>query len=450
MLADYEYFVRETNIKFEIGKQRVVSIGIRHKIDGYVGVSPLTNFLIRNYGGDSPQLNTVKAPAYVITRFMNFIHKKIDEEDPAFTNLRNQGLIGITLQHGNSFLTYHSIIKGNNRNTVESYRQYLSDFYVFLKLQGLTTNYSLQDGYVKTRYGQKKKKWVDFNDAPEPPIIQNKDNQKIRYKKLKDFGDNRTVMVSEFLGVAKQLYPEIAFGIALMFYGGLRRGEVVNLNRKSILYKKGEKCIVEIRDRQQLLFSHIKSNSNNEVKIPRDQVILINPLLDDLYEQHLKIMKHKLCNNKQALFINSNGDPITGSNLGRKFKKIRMRYEYELSNNLNRRDDYDFIKGITWSNHIGRGVFTNFLLSMGIPLTEIAIARGDTSPHSLLSYVEELNAQAALREASEILGQIYTQYKQRFKNEELDSVKIEQAFKEGAANIEPKAISTFKELYTKA
>lgn len=453
MLTNYEYFVRETKLKEIVDKvtvnRTVISIGIRNKIDGTIAPSPLTDFIIKFYETLDGRLNTIKAPANVLTRFLNFVNSKIDENDPDFTGLRHEGIKGLNLQHASRFLTHQAVTKGNKRETINYYENYLSKFYVFLHAQGLTNNYSVTDGKILTRYGEKRIKYVNFNDAAEPPIKPPKNQGGQNFKKLKDFGENRIIIVNEFIAVANSLYPEIALGIALMFYGGLRRGEVVNLTRDSIRFEHNSFCIVEIRNRTNVLFAHIKNNSKNQVKVERDQMVLSSPIIDTLYKSHLKYLSKHNFKNSKALFINRDGNPITGKSFEEKFNGIRKEYEKELSKNLNRRTDYDYIKGVRWSNHIGRGVFTNLLLSIGMPLTEVAIARGDSSPDSLFAYIEELNAQASLEKGAEIISQIYKEYKERIIHEKINEKDISDAFEKGVSTLAPQYISTFKELYTK-
>lgn len=255
-------------------------------------------------------------------------------------------------------------------------------------------------------------------------------------------------MVIEYIEIAKRLYPDMALGIYFLFYGGLRRGEVVNLTHDSLKYTKNSSCVLFVRNRTDILFSGIKNNSKNQVKVNRDQLVLMTPLLDDLIKNHKKhYSKHS-----NALFTNRYGKPLTGRAFERRFKRIRKLFEEELSKKISRRKDYEIVKGISWQNHIGRGVFTNFLLSIGMPLTEVAIARGDSSGEALMDYIEEINAQAALMKGSEILGneyEKYKEYKERISKETLDIEEISEAARKGVANIEPEYISTFRELWTK-
>ncbi|MCM3323301.1 site-specific integrase [Cytobacillus kochii] len=453
MLTNYEYFVREIYLKNSIDgvefTENALNIGIRNKIDGTVSSSPLTNFIIKNYESANSKLNTAKAPAAIIVRFMNFVNSKIEEGDPDFIDLKQSGIKGLNLQHGSRFISHQAIVKLNKEKTIKQYQDYLSDFFVFLNTEGLNNNYPIKPTTRRSRFGKKTKGYcVSFGDAPEPPAKVRKDKQKQTFKKLKDFGGNRLIMTIEFIEVAKRLYPDMALGVYLMFYGGLRRGEVVNLTHDSLNYKKNSSCILLVRNRTIELFSHIKSNSKNQVKSERDQIVLMTPLLEELIKNHKKYYR----NHPTALFANRYGKPLTGRSFERRFKTIRKLFEKELSKKIGRRSDYEIVKFVSWQNHIGRGVFTNFLLSMGMPLTEVSIARGDSSGEALKDYIEELNAQAALLKASEILGNEYRKYiayKEQLKKDGLDDKAISTALEKGVAKIEPERISTFKELWSK-
>lgn len=77
----------------------------------------------------------------------------------------------------------------------------------------------------------------DLNDID---VLYPKKNVKTNTK-LKNFGDNRESLISDFILVALRIEPGIALGIALEMLGGLRRGEVVNLLQSSL--KKEIICI---------------------------------------------------------------------------------------------------------------------------------------------------------------------------------------------------------------
>ena len=89
--------------------------------------------------------------------------------------------------------------------------------------------------------------------------------------------------------------------------GGLRTGEVVNLTKEAIESpyfwdntNLGEnKFILKIRERHKKLFQNKTNLQHEGVKRPRNQALLTNPLLSQVYKEHkqylerLNNQKHK-------------------------------------------------------------------------------------------------------------------------------------------------------------
>ena len=90
-------------------------------------------------------------------------------------------------------------------------------------------------------------------------------------------------------------------------FGGLRTGEVVNLTKEAIESpyfwdntNLGEnKFILKIRERHKELFQNKTNLQHEGVKRPRNQALLTNPLLSQVYKEHkqylerLNNQKHK-------------------------------------------------------------------------------------------------------------------------------------------------------------
>ncbi|MGO4275928.1 site-specific integrase, partial [Paenibacillus sp. TAF58] len=214
--------------------------------------------------------------------------------------------------------------------------------------------------------------------------------QKNSKPKLKDFGENRYLLTIEFIEKARVIAPEIAFGICLQFYGGLRRGEVVNITRGNIIEKFRTSMNIEIRDNRHLLFQHLRDTSKenpkrlNYLQIQMaNQTILDNELLWEVYEDHLKTLKINGERNEikdySALFVDQDGKAMSGNVYERKFKKVKKYFLQELKGVESREEDFVLLSESYWGTHIGRGNFTNFLFDMGLTITQIAIARGDSS-----------------------------------------------------------------------
>jgi len=96
-----------------------------------------------------------------------------------------------------------------------------------------------------------------------------------------------------FIEIAKKVTPLSAFAFCLMFFGGLRKGEVVNITRKDITIK-GESLSVQIKDNRRKLFGEQLHSFQTE--FPKrlnylgtdlaNQTILDNDLLWEIYEEH--------------------------------------------------------------------------------------------------------------------------------------------------------------------
>lgn len=399
-LDDYKYVVEETEIKEVIDntihKKRVVSIGLLDKATRVIIPHPLTNFIRLRYEYQGVSINSMKAPAYIICRFLNFIIKRIVNKDSKFLTLVNQGIKGLTLMHGSEYLT-HLTNSGLKRSTVFYYENYIKEFYMFLNEHSLLNEAisfkSFQDNKGKQVFLSPFKTTSLGTKYPKKTHINNK------HLKLKDFGPNRNRLVTEFLEEAKYVAPEIALALCFQFFGGLRKGEIVNLTREDIYIKYRRTLSVQIKDNRSLLFSHLKDTSAESPKRLNylephlaKQMILNSDLLWDYYDSHMKDLDIKVKNgfikNPTLLFYNKNGQAMSGRVYDKRFKKVKKSLLNKLATTQGREEDYLFLKDSYWSTHIGRGVFTSYLLDLNLNVFQIAIARGDTSIESAKEYVD--------------------------------------------------------------
>lgn len=54
-----------------------------------------------------------------------------------------------------------------------------------------------------------------------------RDTSKRKVTKLKDFGEDRNQLTAHFIRTAMNVAEDIALGLCLQFYGGLRRGKLL-------------------------------------------------------------------------------------------------------------------------------------------------------------------------------------------------------------------------------
>ena len=185
--------------------------------------------------------------------------------------------------------------------------------------------------------------------------------------------------------------------------GGLRCGEVVNLTVEDITIEREKKRIfLNIQDRQVELFGKKNKSLNSEVKFERENQVVFdfNNKLMDVADKHLQTLAKNTkvkCTekNNRPLFVNEYGKPMTGDVYRKLFNEMRDKFIDWLE---------DFkpsaakeLKQHEWSTHIGRHLFTNYIIKMGIadnslgePDAKILAAlRGDTNINSAMAYISK-------------------------------------------------------------
>lgn len=367
---------------------------------GIVLPHPISSFIKVNFSALS--LNTQKRYAEEIKKFLNYILDNIDVNNKLYSNLKTEGLKKLTLEHGADYLRFLS--NKVSLGYLKANTFYFSDrvlilFYKWLNDQSLLEQ-TITIPEVNTIHKGTMKSVVDspFNrlDFGVPYPKRERDSI-IRKRKLHDFGYGRVDLINMFLRIAELVEPDIAFGIALQFYGGLRKGEVINLKINSVReeqYSSFIPLLVDIKDNWREIFKNKTVTNSEQVKFEREQIIFRVNIVDKLYKhhkEHLKAINNSKGNFNPALFKSSRtGKPICGQAYYRKFNNVKNKFlELVLESDI---DDYNRLISKPWATHIGRGIFTNILVfELGWEPSEIALARGDASINSSATYVEENN-----------------------------------------------------------
>ncbi|WP_242315120.1 hypothetical protein [Bacillus cereus group sp. BfR-BA-01355] len=397
--------------------KQAVGIGLYDLHREVVLPTPLTNFIKGVYGRRSQSLSSQRNAASEVCKFLNFVIERTKENDEDFLSLQQEGIKGLTVLHGAKYISYQTIrskrgeIKGSYVYRMENY---LIEFYYWLQKQNIIEkDFELKYKLSSYKGNARTVKVSPFNDLELGTLYPNRRDE-IVDNRIVDFGKNRYNLAVKLIRVAEQIAEDIAFGICLQLFGGLRKGEVVNLLRTSLKpqgsYGKSG-LIIEVRDNRELIFQNKKSTIHEQVKNPRNQSILISSLLSSLYQKHFerlnRLEKIGLLKNEKALFISMRtGKPISGKQYYQKFNKVKGKFLEVLSKEGNI-EDFEYLFENSWSTHICRGVFTNFLLDIGMSVLEIAIARGDRSIESALAYVEEKTALENMEIAVNKLKQHY-------------------------------------------
>ncbi len=278
-------------------------IGLEDKTTKEVFHHPISHFLFKNYHRNSGSVNTELTVAQIIVPFLNFILDKVNQELTGYTDIN--GLEDLQESHANAYLQYCVDEKSNKNKTLEMKENFLSKFYKYLwdeKVLKYKPKFKLVS--VRTRKEIRKVYKIDFTyKKTDETLLREKVKRKDIVPQNHESNKNRIFIrlqyIHEILYVAKHETPDIAFGVALQIFGGLRKGEVVNLIRTALKSQNGQKYGVEglvllIRDRQNDLFTRFNDVSTMQVKNPRDQSCLIDPILNYLYKHHMEVVLEKV------------------------------------------------------------------------------------------------------------------------------------------------------------
>lgn len=368
-----------------------VFITIQQTLNGVTrsNLSPISLYLLSLRGKNKPI--TLKRKAHTITKFLNYI---FFEKHHLF---KIKSLNELNIDCGYAYLEEYS--RTVSKSTYNRTCRELTNFYFYLANQGIFSNIKVADFnfvevYDKLTGGYKKVLESPFAGIPldntnkpdTPPILHNIEMQ----------------YIPTLLNTALQFTPEIALGLYIQCFGGLRVGEVVNLTRASIT-PKGENCIlgmmVNIKHRKLRKDLIHNITSGGSPKRPRRQAVYpyFDTLLSKIYREHIKYLnKIETINSDNALFLNKNGLPMTEESYRYYFSKLKNKFiEILHETGFSNGDDYtiEYANQLEykckWSTHIGRGIFSNMIAEIADNVLQITQARGDTRLDSSLTYLQD-------------------------------------------------------------
>lgn len=355
---------------------------------------PITEFTYKT----TSCFNSAKKKADAIVPFLNYLNGQVDAGNPQFQTLKYKGLSGLTWVHAAGYLNYCNDERNNSYDTVKSRANVIKELYAYLDRSGILTD-------EKVQYVHEVKNGEAIERVLAPFKYGNTHVQfppKYKYKtpKLKDLSITHWRL---FLEYCIKYEKNIALGVYFQMMGGLRNGEVVNLDIDSYTYDETyDDMKLHIKDRRAQLFKGRSINpKNNEVKKQRANQVVLNPFgdLQFFLVEHMK-ERHRILELKKtdtsALFVNRDGEAMTAESYQYRFKNVKkhfLKYLESIDDPLY--DDYSKFK---WSTHIGRGIFTNFLISQGICTVGgsfnerlLADLRGDKSTKSAKDYIDTYN-----------------------------------------------------------
>ncbi|MGE7272161.1 hypothetical protein ACQKK5_11960 [Brevibacillus panacihumi] len=182
-------------------------------------------------------------------------------------------------------------------------------------------------------------------------------------------------------------------------FGGLRAGEVANIRVIDITpygdshASGGMKVSIVTQDLRKDIGD---KSGTSQVKRERKQFVFnIKDVLPLLYKEHMK--RYSLSDRSQKssiydpLFINRDGKAMTGKSIRYYSNKIKAEFIRELlaSDNPDAVITALNLQSTKWSFHIGRSIFTNLTAKTAKNPYEVALAKGDLSIYSALTYMSD-------------------------------------------------------------
>lgn len=363
-------------------------------------------------------LNTAKKKAEMVTQFLNYTIKEVKlGYNKHFNCLKEKGLYGLTLYHLADYIT--SLRDINSYETVKKKEHTLLDFYDYLYQLGITGEEGKIEKIpvpVKKEHNAKREVvWQIVNPFAGNPdfVIEYPDTESSGRELLKDMDDE---LWNTFVEFAQEKYPGIAFGLLLQICSGIRTGELMNLTLNSIeVYKRKNYMTLSIQDRQKELFNRDVDTRHSQCKKPREgqPAFNFNGKLFDMYDEHLKhLKKQKNRKNNSALFIDSQGQPMTGQVYQAQFHKMKWDFIAFIEDDKPSVAEELSIK--CWGSHIGRHIYTNHLIRHGYLKNIMGysdpkllmVLRGDSSVKSSEVYLDLKNITESVANQIDMIGTI--------------------------------------------
>jgi len=385
LLERIKYGIRTSKTTLQTGLtiQQCHIVQINEK--GLTIVHPISYFLYEKKG---VRYNTLKIKGQVVSRFLNWLmetHFAFGEREARLSKLDFFKI---------EYYINQLVADGKSKATINQNKRVLKELLLFLLNKKIITNPTVIEE-SKNRLENYDRSFFDIYANPSPARVDNL------------IHEIHPSLIFTFLNMSFKYTNPIALGVCMQFFGGLRRGECVNLTRESIktIGSFGEFGLeVDIKHRE--LRPELKDyDGKNGVKKPRTQVIFSNKLLPKFYEHHL--MTYKDTTGKNALFVDGHGKPMTGHTYEYYFKRLKRIFIKKLIENENiENSTYGLhLDSKKWSTHIGRGTFSNWIAETTSNPLDVAIARGDKSIESSLSYMER--SPTFLKGVNEVINKMY-------------------------------------------
>lgn len=392
-------------------EETVIAVKLERKADRKYIIDPLvTSFLKDEYWISGASLNTQKKYATVVCSFLNYCRFMIQQQNEEFIDINN-GFLSLKFRHGCLYLkekVERYQLREIKASTVLQMEFPLLRFY----------NYLLEAEIIEEKVKQIFKTEEDtdellllynpFRQIGEDRVAFPKEEQ-YNFQEVRDFAnssfDKRLTSIQLMINLAMEHYGDVAFLLCVMFYGGLRLGEAVNLSRQSMVRPKyydnddlGEDGFVfRVVDNPEL-FQSFKTKSNNQVK-SRNSIQALEMVdietISVVYQFHktrIKGLKERgKLRNEIALFYSSySGRTLTYHTAYYQFKMLAEKFIDKLVE-LGDKETLDSLTDSSTNDfritpHLCRAVFTNLGIDLGYSKEEMKNKRRDRTDTSIQFY----------------------------------------------------------------
>ncbi|KMQ18039.1 hypothetical protein [Bacillus mycoides] len=352
--------------------QDYILIVLMNKANGREVVHPLTSFIYDNWKRKG--YNTQIARAKHLIAFLNHIffdYKSV---------LKINSLQELTINQGVHFLETKAK-NGRLESTINAYESTLTYFYLYLAKKGLLKKYDYSSLKRRAYTAEGRQKGICSIFKGEVSIVNKKSRAPEKIRRLAD------EHIIPFIATALEVAPDIALGIYICFFGGLRGSEVVSIKRSEIKTKgvKGEHGLIL------KLSTDVKyaKGSGNRVKTPGEQgVQAYQDLLGMLYQFHLMYFQEPK-DGSDSLLIDKRGNAMQYQTFRNRFNKVKDTFINQLASSNNVTDKIYAMNylSLPWNTHIGRGTYSNLVAEQCNNLLELMQARRDSSASSALPYL---------------------------------------------------------------
>ena len=352
--------------------QDYILIVLVNKENGREIVHPLTSFIYDNWKRKG--YNTQISRAKHLAAFLNHIFFDYNRI------LKINSLRDLTIDHGVHFLETKAK-EGRLESTVNAYESTLTYFYLYLAKKGLLKNYDYSTLRIMAYPFEGEQKGISSIFKGEVSIVNKKSKAPEKIRRLAD------EHIIPFIATAIEVAPDIALGLYLCFFGGLRASETLSIKRSEIKTKgvRGEHGLILS------LSTDIKyaKGSGNRVKTPGNQgVQAYQDLLGILYDFHLNYFPDPK-DGSNSLLVDKRRNAMQYQTFRNRFNKVKDAFIKQLANSPSVTDKIYATNylSLPWNSHIGRGTYSNLVAEQCNNLLELMLARRDSSASSALPYL---------------------------------------------------------------